>query len=93
MKKEDIKEIMEVLEAGQLVSVSCVKVFKDGKVNFDDLPVVFDLLKQFKVIMDAIEGIKEIPSEIQDIDEREAARIGLKVYQIMAAIKKEYKTK
>ena len=87
--KEDIKETKEMLDALELIVLSCVKIMKDGKIRIDDLKIFFDLLKDIDKIKDGFVGIKEIPKEVKDIDEQELIEIGLAVYKIVEKVKEE----
>jgi hypothetical protein len=93
MSEKSIKETLELLNSIEVISISFVKAFKDGKINLEDLPIFFELMKEAKTIIDGIQGIKEIPEEIKDLEEREAAAIGIKLYAILARLKKEIKEK
>ncbi len=83
------KETLELLHAIQFLSVNIAAALKDGKINIDDLPILLNLMKQTRVIIDGIRDFKEIPSEVGDMDREEALQVGYKIYEIIRAVKKE----
>ncbi len=60
-----IKETLEVIDLGLALSGAVVASLKDGKIDSVDVPNLFPL---FTVLMPAIEGIDQIPTELSDID-------------------------
>ncbi len=56
----------------------------DGKIGLGDMGVIFDLMGQFGDFNAAIASIKDIPSEIKDLDSAEAQQIVDKVNEIIA---------
>ena len=88
-KKSGIKETLELLNAVQFLAVNVAAALKDGKINIDDLPVLLNLMKEVRIIIDGIRDFKEIPGEIGDIDQEEIVQLGFKIYEIIRAVKKE----
>ena len=83
----DVKETLEFLNGIELVSVVGAKIVSDSKVNASDLAYLVDLIKGFDTLKIAVDGIKNIPAEIKDIDSAEAIMITSKVFEIVKAIK------
>jgi len=87
----DIKESKELLVGLELVSVTIGDIAKDG-IGADDIAKLLPLLSQFQSLIDAVDGIKNIPSEIKDIDQLELIELGTQAYEmiknIIAAFKK-----
>lgn len=85
---EGIKEIKEF----QLALINLVKVAKiiaaDGKIGVDDLATLISELKSVNIYIDAIRGIKKIPSEIKDIDSEELAQLASMVFELVNEIRK-----
>lgn len=88
-KKNDIKEIMEILDVVELLAVSGGKVAADGKVGVDDLGVLVSLLSEAGKFADAFTNLKDIPSEAKDLDEEELVALALKVFGIVRKVKDE----
>lgn len=85
----DIKEVREMLEALELIMVSCAKILKDGKIKLDDLSKFFNLLKDIETIKNGFIGIKEIPKELKDLQQDELVEIGLSIYGIVEKVKEQ----
>lgn len=86
---KDIKDTLELIDGFEIIIFTCMKVLIDGKINMSDLPVILDLLKEAGKIIEAVRGVSNIPDEIRDIDQSEAAEIGFKIYEIVDRIKRE----
>ena len=86
-QKRDVKELMEVLEGIEAAGVPVAKVLADGKVNAADLPHALELVQNHQKLIDAVEGVKEIPAEVKDIDPAEAVLIVQKLYSVIGKIK------
>lgn len=82
MEKKSVKEMMEVIAAVEVVAVAIKKVMKDGKVDLQDAAVAIELGAQFPVLAAAVQGLGEIPAEVQEIDAQEAIEIVGKLYAI-----------
>lgn len=82
MEKKGIKEMMEVIAAVEVLAVAVKKVMKDGKVDLSDAAVLVELGAQFPAFAAAVEGIKEIPAEVKEIDAQEALEIVGKLYAV-----------
>lgn len=75
-EKKGVKELLDVVDCS-IALVNCgLLVAKDKKISLDDLPAVFAVIPK---LVPAIEGIKEIPAEMKDLDGAEAAEVVTKV--------------
>jgi hypothetical protein len=81
-----IKDIIEVLEGIKVIGVPLKAALKDG-LSVADLPKLLDIVKQYQVIIDAVEGIGDVIPEAKDIDSAEAVVIVAKVMEVIKAIK------
>lgn len=86
MEQKGIKELSELLAAVEIIGVAVKKVMKDGKVDFSDAQIVVELGSQFPTLIAAVEGIKEIPAEVVEIDSVEAIELVTKLYAIAKKI-------
>lgn len=86
-EKQDIKELMELLKAIEVIAVGAAKVAKDKKILPDDLLVLIDLMKQVDTFKDAFSGLKELPAEVKDLDETEIAQLIMAVFGIVKSVK------
>ena len=82
----DIKNIIEVLEAIKVGAVPVKKALADG-LDAADLGALLELVKNYQVFLDAVEGIADIGEEIKDIESAEAVIIASKVFEVIKAIK------
>jgi len=84
-----IKELLEVLNAVEALSVDAIEHLKDG-VGLDDISV---LTENITLIKDAVDGVGEVPGELKDLDAEEIKQLLLKgtdmVFNILAALKEE----
>lgn len=80
MEKKEIKELVELLAAVEVLAVAVKKVLKDGQVDLSDAAVMVELGAQFPVLMAAIEGLDKLPEEVKDIDADEALALVGKLY-------------
>ena len=83
---KDIKNIIEVLEAIKCAAIPVKEALKDG-LDVSDLGKALDLIKNYQVFLDAVEGMGEIGEEINDLESPEAIMIASKVFEIVKAIK------
>lgn len=83
---KDIKNIIEVLEAVKAAAIPVKEAMKDG-LDASDLGKLLDLVKNYQVFLDAVEGIDEIGDEVKDLESPEAIIIASKVFEIIKAIK------
>lgn len=80
-EKKGVKEVLDVVDCG-VALVNCgLLVAKDKKISLDDLPHVFAVIPK---LVPAIEGVKEIPAELKDIDSAEAAEVVAHVASTLA---------
>jgi len=54
-----------------------------------DIKEIMELSKKVEVLIEGIKGIDKIPDEIADLEEREAPRLGLRVFQLVSRVQKE----
>jgi len=59
--------MLEAIEGIKLLGVAEQKVMKDGKVDMNDLVVLQELFMNKQAIVDAVNGISEIPAEAKDL--------------------------
>lgn len=83
---KDIKNIIEVLEAIKAGALPVKAALKDG-LDASDLGKLLDLVKNYQIFLDAVEGIADIGEEIKDLESAEAVIIASKVFEIIKAIK------
>ena len=83
---KDIKNIMEVLDAVEVIGVPAKAALKDG-LDAGDLPKLLEIAKSYQKLIDAIDGIGEVIDEAKDIDTAEAAIIASKVLSVIKKIK------
>lgn len=79
----DVKNLLEVIKAVEVVGVSVKGIAKDG-IAIDDLPKALELIKKYEVLVAAVEDVKMIVDEVKDIDSSEAVVV---VTSLMSAIK------
>jgi hypothetical protein len=82
----DVKNILEVLAAIELLGVSGKEIAKDG-LGIDDLPKALELVKKYQVILDAVNDVKLVVDEAKDIDSAEAVLIVTKLMSVVKNIK------
>lgn len=87
-EKKGIKELMELLEAIEIVGVPAVRLAKNFSINLLISELVA-LGMKFDEIKDGIAAVKEIVGEVKDIDEEEAIAVIAKIYAVIKAIKAE----
>jgi hypothetical protein len=90
VKTYDVKELLEVLIALDLVAVQLVKALKDG-IQITDLQYLLPILKDIAKVVEAVKGVKEIPAEIKDLDIAEATELFNKVLAIIKDCKEATK--
>jgi hypothetical protein len=83
---KDVKNIIEVLEAIEVLAIPAKQALKDG-LDASDLPKLLEIVKQHQKLIDAVEGIGEVVDEAKDIDAIEAAAIAGKVIDLIKKIK------
>ena len=85
----DIKEIKELMAVIKVLAVSGAKIGKDGKVGPSDLLVILELLKEVDTFKAGFTGLKDLPSEVKDIDELEAGELLMSLFDIIKSVKAE----
>lgn len=83
-KKNDIKELMELVEALRLVAMPVISMIKGKKF---DLSALVKIAVEFEKLKDGWEGLSDLPSEIADIDEEEAALLVAKIFSIIREVR------
>ena len=86
---KDIKNLLELLTAVELLAVTGAKVAKDKEVNKDDLVHVVTLAKNFELIANAVKDVDQLDEELKDLDEAELIAIVSKLFMIVKAVKAE----
>lgn len=69
MEKTGIKEVSELMAAMSLIASKAVKASKDG-ISLADIGLLFDMDLFMKMKL-AVEGVKEVPLEVKDLDVEE----------------------
>lgn len=85
-EKVGIENILEVIDALEVLGVGVGSSLKDGKINMADLPILIGMLNDFNVFYKAIEGGKEVLVEGKDIDQAELLQLGARVYEVIKRI-------
>jgi len=84
---QGIKEISEVFDAVESLSVDAIVALKDGA-DLSDLSVIMDNLGKIK---DAIEGFGNVDDEVKDLDQEETKLLAEKAvsmaFNIYGALK------
>lgn len=83
--EKSIKESMELLEGVLVLVQEYKKVMADGKVSFDDLPVLLGLMSKVATITAAVEGAEAVVEEAKDFSSEEINQIVSKVVEIVNA--------
>ena len=86
---KDIKNLLELLTAVELLAVTGAKVAKDKEVNKDDLVHVVALAKNFELIANAVKDVDQLDEELSDLDEAELIAVVSKLFMIVKAVKVE----
>lgn len=76
-----IKETKELFEGLALVAKGAKDIAKDGKVDFSDLSIAVDLVKNSNVLVEAVKGVDQIPEELKDLSQEELLEIIMIVYK------------
>lgn len=82
-----VKELKELLEGVEVVALAAKKITADGKVGLDDAGAIIEAVKQYQVLIDAVKGIGEIPSEVKDLELVELQEIAASVLALAAKLK------
>lgn len=86
---KDIKNLLELLTAVELLAVTGAKVAKDKEVNKEDLVHIIALAKNFELITNAVKDVDQLDEEMKDLDEAELIAIVSKLFMIVKAVKAE----
>ena len=83
---KDVKNIIEVLDAVEVVAIPVKQALKDG-LDITDLAKLLEIVKKHEVILAAIDNIGDISEELKDIEATEAAIIAAKVIALIKSLK------
>jgi hypothetical protein len=83
-ENKSIKETKELFAGLGLVAKEVKGALADGKINVNDVQHILNLGKQHQVLIDAVNGVKEIPAELKDLDKAELLEIIMLVYKEIA---------
>lgn len=86
---KDIKNLLELLTAVELLAVTGAKVAKDKQVNKDDLVHIVALAKNFELIANAVKDVDQLDEELSDLDEAELIAVVSKLFMIVKSVKAE----
>lgn len=89
MEKVSIKETLEMADGIQVFAVAGAAIAADGKLSTGDLAHVLGVIKRYQVIVLAMKGLENIPKELKDLDDLEVAQLGLKLVEIVNAVRDE----
>lgn len=81
---KSIKETKELFAGLGLVAKEVKGALADGKLDLSDLKFVLDLGKEHQVLVDAVQGVGEVPAELKDLDKEELLEIIMLVYKEIA---------
>ena len=84
-----IKESVELLDGLEMVAVSGIKMYKNG-LNMGLLPIGFELIKGYSVLVEAIKGSDQIVAEAKDLDMLEIGVLVAKLKSIADNVKEAY---
>jgi hypothetical protein len=82
----DVKNIVEVLNAIELLGVAGKQIAKDG-IAIDDLPKALELVKKYQVILDAVNDVELVIDEAKELDSAEAILLVSKLMSVIKNIK------
>lgn len=85
--QKGIKETLELLQGVKDLVVDFKKVFADGKVNIEDLPVAMELLGQMGELTAAAQGVNDVWPELKDLSGDEIDQVVAKALEVVAAFK------
>ena len=91
--EKSIKETKEVMAALSVLADFLAKVMADGQVNASDFVHLVGLMQKLEVFTDAFGNIKEVGSEVKDLDQAELIELGMMAYslvqKVVMAVKKK----
>ncbi len=77
------KEITELLDGAFMAAQDVKEVLANGKVGFEDLPVLFKINRQLPVFMAAINGLENVWPNIGNVSAEELSIIEGKAMQLL----------
>lgn len=86
-ESKSVKESLEIIDGIEVLVDAGAEIMEDGKVNLSDVAALVSLAKKFDVLKAAVDGAKEAPEEMKDLDEMELIQLGSKVYGLIKKIK------
>lgn len=86
MRKESIKETLELLKAIELIVSKGLEIYKDG-INTSDIPKVLDLFKEYEKIEAGVKGLAKVDDELKDLDATEVTQLTAEVFAAFQRIK------
>jgi hypothetical protein len=81
------KATLEALKGLQDLVSDYKKVMADGKVDMNDISVLQDLFNQMGEISSAVKDAHDIPAEIKDISDEDAAAVAVAALAVVKAFK------
>lgn len=88
-EEKGINELQELLDGIKLLSISGARIMANGKIDAGDLSVVIQLLTKAEELKESFTGLKEIPSEVKDLDEAELIQLGSFVFALVKDVRSE----
>jgi ABC-type proline/glycine betaine transport system permease subunit len=76
---KSVKETVELIE-GMGEAAKIIKLIAKDGITAADLIHIQSIASALPIIKDAVEGLKEIPSELKDLDETEVLEIIAAIY-------------
>lgn len=76
----------KVLAGLELVAVEVMESFSDGKINIADIPHLLSLVKNYQVLIDAFNSVKDVPAEIKAINVEDIQKLGADVIAMVGRI-------
>ena len=79
-------ELEEIIAGLELLLVNGAKASKDG-IGFDDFQYAVDIIKNYKVLVDAVEGIDDALLEIKNLDQMETIALVTRLFSLFKTVK------
>lgn len=87
MEQKGTKEIVELLEGVKILAITAKKALADGKISLADLPLVLEAITKVSVLVEAVNGVDQVPSEVKDLTAEEIQMLVSKVLVLAAEVK------
>lgn len=88
--KEDINQLLELLDGIAILVNTGVAIGADKQVSASDLTHLVGLLNEVGTIVEAVKGLKELPAEVKDLDQAELLQLGARVFDMVKDAKAVY---